>query len=291
MLLSAWTGAKAAAVIDLALPVALLAVVAREIVTGDNWRNLPMVGALAVLTAANATMHAGAIRPDLVDPATGWRLGLAVMLVLVALIGGRIVPSFTRNWLAKRGERGLPAPFGRFDAASLGLLLLWGALWTALPDHATTVAAAGAAGLAHAVRLARWRGHRTLAEPLVWSLHVAYAWLPLGLLLTAAAAVTPAVPPTAGLHALAVGAMAGMILAVTTRASLGHTGRALTAGPVTTIIYVAIAAAAAARVAAALWPQPGPSLLALSGAAWLLAFGLFCAAYGPMLARPQPVVG
>lgn len=287
VLLSGRVGAPVAASIDLALPVALLAVVAREVVVGRNWRNLPMVAALAGLLVANAAMHAGAVWPERLDPAVGWRLGIALMVLLVALIGGRIVPSFTRNWLAKRGDNRLPAPFGRFDGACLALLAAWGSMWVAWPGHPATAVAGGLAGAAHAVRLARWQGRRTLGEPLVWSLHLAYAWLPLGLMLLAVGAVTPDVSPTAGLHALTVGAMAGMILAVTTRATLGHTGRPLTAGPATMLLYGAIAAAAATRVAAALWPQSSLALLTVSGALWLLAFGLFCAVYGPMLIRPR----
>lgn len=287
VLVSAWIGAPAAAAVDLALPLALLAVVAREIVSGRNWRNLPMVAGLIVLLAADAAMHAEMVWPHRVDPGVGWRLGIAAMLMLVALIGGRIVPSFTRNWLAKRAESRLPAPFGRFDAVCLGVLFLWCALWVAVPDEPATGVVAALAGAAHAARLARWCGHRTLPEPLVWSLHLAYAWLPLGLVLLAVAAVVPTVPPSAGIHALTAGALAGMILAVTTRATLGHSGRALSAGPATTLIYAAVAGAAAARVAAALWPQPGAALLMVSGTAWLLAFGLFCATYGPMLARAR----
>jgi len=283
---SAFIGPAAAAALDLALPVALLAVIAREIVASRNWRNLPITVGLAVLAAANGLFHAEALGwGD--TAAAGWRLAIAMVTLMIGLIGGRIVPNFTRNWLAKRGETALPAPFSTVDGAAMAVTLLWAVLWTTLPDHLATAGAALAAGLLQGVRLARWRGWRTAAEPLLWVLHLGYLWVPVGLLLVGAAGLWPAIPASAAIHALTAGAMATMILAVTTRATLGHTGRPLTAGPATAALYLMVLAVAPLRIAAPLAPDLYWPLLVVSGLLWTAAFALFLAVYGPMVFRPR----
>ena len=141
--------------------------------------------------------------------------------------------------------------------------------------------------MALALRLSRWRGIATLEEPLVWVLHLGYGWLALGLVLLGLSGLVPVLPQTAALHALTVGAVGTMTLAVMTRASLGHTGRPLTAGPGTTTIYALVTAAALLRVIA---PVGGPielTLLSLAGVAWSGAFGLFFLLYLRPLAGPK----
>lgn len=281
-------GLWAAAAVDLAFLALMLAVALREIVAGRNWRNLPLMGALLLLIAANALTHLEAAGVA-VTAQSGERLGIAVFAMLIGLIGGRIIPSFTRNWLSKRGATTLPAPFGTYDKACL-LVSLAGLLgWVVAPDLAATGGVLMAAGALQLVRLARWQGHQTLAEPLVWSLHLGFLWLPIALLLLGLGILLPSlVPETAGLHALTAGAVGAMTLAVMTRATLGHTGRELRADRVTTAIYLAVAAAAAARVAAALLPDAYLVLLWTSGLLWTLAFGLFVLRYGPLHLSPAP---
>jgi uncharacterized protein involved in response to NO len=283
---SAVTGPHAAAALDLAFPAALLGVVAREIVVGRNWRNLPVCLALAGLLAANALTHLDAIGLAATGSA-GIRLGTAVLVALITLVGGRIVPSFTANWLRKRGEARLPAPFGRFDLAIVVLTATALLAWTIAPTAPATAALALAAGLANALRLARWRGHRTLAEPLLWVLHLGYAWIPAGLLLTSIGAFSPGLlSPVAGLHALTAGAIGTMTLAVMTRATLGHTGRALTADRGTVLIYACVSLGGVLRVGAPMIPG-AEALLPISGALWGAAFLLFARIYGPLLVRPR----
>lgn len=284
--MSAWSGPAAAAAIDLTFPALLLAVVLREIAAGRNWRNLPMAGALLLFLAGNAVMHAEATGL-LPDEGVGWRLGLAVMLVMISLVGGRIIPSFTRNWLAKRGSTALPAGFGLLDKLALAATALAGLAWAALPESGVTATVVLAAAGLQAARLTRWRGLSTLAEPLLWILHLAYAWLPLGLALLALSIWSPLVPPSLAIHALTAGAIGSIILAVMTRATLGHTGHPLTAGAGTTAIYLAATLAALARLAAAALPDQMLPLLALSGLAWLAAFGGFVLLYGSKLLRPR----
>ena len=282
---SEWTGAIIAAALDLAFLVLLLGVVLREILAGRNWRNLPMPVALAGLLAANALTHADVAGIAATGP-LGQRLGIGIVVLLISLVGGRLIPSFTLNWLKKRGEARLPARFGAPDRVALGLIAAALAAWVIAPESGVAGAAMVAAGLAALVRLARWRGHLTLVEPLVWSLHLGFAWLPVGLILTGLGALLAGMLQVAGLHALTAGAMGGMTLAVMTRATLGHTGRPLTADRWTAGTYLLVAAAAALRVAAPFAAGMYLPLLWTSALAWSLAFGLFALRYGrPLLTR------
>ncbi len=240
------------ALLDLAFPVALFAVAFREIRAGRNWRNLPICAALAVLALANALVHAGMAGLAVAGAEPhATRLALATFAALIALIGGRIVPSFTRNWLAKTGAARLPAPFGAFDKLALGLAILALLSWVADPGGLPTEGLCAVAALAHALRLARWQGGQTLREPLLAVLHVGYAWIPVALALFAGHAFCPdIVPASVGIHALAVGAIGTMTLAVMSRAIRGHSGRDLTAGWSTTLVFAAITLSALSRVAA-----------------------------------------
>lgn len=283
MATSALIGPGLAAALDLAFLAALLVVVLREIVSGRNWRNLPMPLALAGLLLANGLTHADALGWTSTN-AVGERLGIAVILLLISLVGGRIIPSFTRNWLAKRAETRLPAGFDRFDRICLAFVVAALGAWVVAPESAVAGVSLLVASAASLIRLARWRGQRTAAEPLVWSLHLGFAWVPIGLCLLGLGIFLPAlVPSTAGLHALTAGAIGSMTLAVMTRATLGHSGRPLTADGWTAAIYVSIAAAAALRVVAPIAAEAYAPLLWASGLLWSAAFGLFTVHYGRML--------
>jgi uncharacterized protein involved in response to NO len=275
------------AVIDLAFPVTLAAVIGREIVAGRNWRNLIVLGLLAVFAAGNLLFHWEAARGDYAAQGYGFRLALCAGLMMIAVIGGRVVPSFTRNWLAKRGPGRLPVPpMQRFDKVALLALMAALLLWVALPFDLVTGAALILAGALHLARLARWAGHRTLAEPLVAVLHAGYAFLPLGALALGAEIIEPGWLGAAEAQHLWMGGAVGlMTLAVMTRATLGHTGLMLTAGPGTVAIYLSLAAAVLARVAAGFWPEAAGLLHAAAGLLWIGAFGGFAVVYGPLLLR------
>lgn len=276
----------AAAAVDLAYTVVLAAVVAREVVAAQRFHNLPVVGTLVFLFVGNALVHLHAL--DIAyTAALGNRMGIATLVALISLIGGRIVPSFTRNWLARmRPQAALPAPHDRVDTACLLVVVAALVAWVAAPDSTITGAIAIAGGVAAGVRLARWRGLATFREPLLFILHVGYAWVALGLLLIGVNVLTAVVPAGAPLHALTAGAIGTMTLAVMTRASLGHTGRTLVAGAGTVAIYVCITLAALLRVAAPLTPSPVVAT-SLAGLAWTTAFALFVLLYGPLLIRKK----
>jgi uncharacterized protein involved in response to NO len=244
-----------------------------------------------LLLAGNALVHAEALGWS-TTAALGNRIGIATLLMLISFVGGRIVPSFTRNWLSKQQPgAAAPASFDAVDRVALALTGLALAAWAAAPDAALAPMAELAAGFAIAIRLARWRGRSTWREPLVLVLHVGYSWLALGFILLALSRFIPSLPPTAALHALTAGAIGTMTLAVMTRASLGHTGRALTAGPGTVAIYGLVNLSALLRLAAPFGASEYLLLLSLAGAAWVAAFGLFMLIYGPALTQPRSTGG
>lgn len=281
---SALVGREAAAVIDLVFLALVAAACAREIVAGRNWRNLKVLAPLVLLWIGNLVFHLEAALSGVSD--YGPRIGIAATILLVMLIGGRIVPSFTRNWLARDNPGRLPTAFGRFDAAAVLAAGAASALWIALPDAPGTGVALIGAGLLQAARLARWAGDRTVREPLVFVLHAAYAFVPLGFCLLGAAALG-VVAPSAGIHAWTGGAIGTMTLAVMTRASRGHTGRALVADTGTRAIYGLVVAGALARIAASLAPAWAGLLLPTGAVAFAAAFLAFAIVYGPMLARSR----
>ena len=181
-----------AAAIDLAFPMALFAALAREVAVGRNWKNLPVLGLLSGMIAANWLYHLEAAQGGYPAKGVALRMGLAVAVMLISLIGGRIVPGFTRNWLVQHHNPALPTPFGRSDAIILALTGMALMIWTLWPDLSLAAVTCGVAGMVQTWRLSRWSGRHTLAEPLVWVLHAGYACVPLGFFAVAAGAFLPA---------------------------------------------------------------------------------------------------
>jgi uncharacterized protein involved in response to NO len=270
----------------LSFPVALAIVAGREMAAGRNWRNMRLLVPVAVLGAANLLMDlesAGVAIPH----GLGARLGVAATLILISVIGGRIVPSFTRNWLVRRRSARLPTQPRALDRAALGVLHAGLIGWVAYPQSGLVGALLLAGALLNAWRLLNWQGMSTLREPLLFILHLGYAWLVLGTALLGLAALGLEVPASAAIHALTAGAIGTMVLAVMTRASRGHTGRALCADPITNLVYACITLGAIARVAAAFFGAHAMPLLMASAGLWIAAFGLFALSYAPMLLLPR----
>ena len=277
---SAETGWLAAMLVDASFLLLVAAAAAREILAGRNWRNLNVVMLVLLLLTGNIAFHLEAHFHGAAD--TGIRIGIGVVVLLISLIGGRIIPSFTRNWLVRENPGRLPVPFGRFDVIVVAIGALALAFWVASPAGHYTGAALAIAGLLHLVRLGRWAGDRTWRERLVLILHVGYAFVPSGFLLNAMSAFE-LVPAGAGIHAWMVGAAGTMTLAVMSRATLGHTGQQLTASGATQAIYAAIIVAALARICAVIEPAHSEPLLHLAALAWAAAFFGFAISFGPLL--------
>jgi len=273
----------AAMAIDLAFPLVLAFSVWREVVAGRNWRNAPVALMVSLFGIANGIDHLanmGFVAHDL-----GQRLALAVTAMLLALIGGRLVPSFTRNWLVKARITRLPASFGQIDKAALIVSGIAAAGWLIVPGTLLSGIAFVAAGCLLAARLMRWRGSATIAEPILFVLHLGYGWLALALVFLGLADLLPDFPVSAAIHALTSGAVGTMTLAVMTRASLGHTGRAIVADGYVVGVYVLVSVGAALRVAAPFAGESYSALLAGGGVLWSCAFLLFAIRFAPILWR------
>lgn len=278
-----------AAALDLGFDGVLLVLFVYELIVADNRRNLKIGGVLLLYTAVNAGFYF-ALLNNRFDPSRWLLAALYLIILLINIIGGRVIPLFTGNWLRQRNP--IPQPpvtFNRFDLGVVALTALF--MLAALAAFPGAGILGVAAGLAQLTRLARWQGWRTVREPLLWSLHLGYAWLGVGLLLNGLA-LLGAVPASAGIHALTVGAISGLILAMSARAALGHTGRTLTSSALLTVTFISINLAALVRILAALLANP-PLLLWISAGAWFIALAAYSARYFPILLLPAetPVSG
>tara|TARA_R110002072_G_scaffold49863_15_gene135021 strand:+ start:494 stop:1738 length:1245 start_codon:yes stop_codon:yes gene_type:complete len=266
----------------------------REVVAGKNWRNLAVLAPVGLLFIANVLIHIENI--GLAATADwGQRLGIAVVAFLVTLIGGRITPSFTRNWLARNKAAKLPAPMGRFDKLAILSVVVALIGWVGWPQAMASAWLALFAGVMLLGRLARWRGVAVWRDVLLLVLHLSYGWLALaflllGLTLLGENGVLPiSLPHGAAIHAFTAGAFANMILAVMSRATLGHSGLALRADGIMVLSFAALFGSALLRLAAA-W-QPSALFFGLSAALWAAAFALFLLRFHRLLFldnRPRP---
>jgi len=204
---------------------------------------------------------------------------------LVTIISGRIVPAFTGNWLRTQGQNRMPVNGAAINTAALWLTVLVGLSASFAPTHPITGILAFLAAAVHGFRLSRWRGFATLSNPLVFVLHAAYAWVPVGYVLLGFAVFGWLFTPTAALHALTMGAIGSIVLAVTTRVALGHTGRPLQAARATVLAYWLLMIAILIRVLGPLTGAHYLLMIDLSAAGWMLAFALFVWVYWPILTR------
>ena len=286
VLCSALIGRVPAAVLDAGFFIVLAALGAREVVAAKN-RNVPVVGMILLFGVADALDHA-ALGGLIGTADIGWRTGIALVVVLISLIGGRVTPSFTRNWMARQGmTEHLPTQPGRFDVLVIAGTAIALVFWLATPDEPLAGFMLILAALLQFLRLSRWGGWRTTRDPLVLILHVGYAWVPVGLLLLGWSIAGSAIPRSAAVHALTAGAMTTMILAVMTRASLGHTARELRANAATQAIYLLVTIGAILRVAASLGAGPYMVMIDTAGLLWGGSLLLFLIAYAPVLWRPR----
>lgn len=262
--------------LDLFFLPALAAVVAQMIMGAKNARNYVVVGILVGLVICNIAYH-------FYDAANALRAGVFLVAALAALIGGRVVPAFTQNALRMHAgpEIACTTPLWTHKAILLLLFVLSAAQLVGAPDRVQGVLSAACA-VVLCIRMWRWRSFQTLFDPIVWILHAAYVWLPIGFGLKALSDLTGWVAPNAALHALTIGGLGLLILAVASRAALGHSGRALKVSRWTVLSYLLVIAAAVLRVLA-----ETPDLIALSGGLWVAGYGIFTLVYAPILLKPR----
>lgn len=278
--------APVAAIVDVAFLPVLAFAIALPIVRAANARNMKLIVVLAGLTLANAAYHLsanGVFAAEWMSTAT--LAALDFIAILIAIMGGRVIPAFTTNAVRDANPRILfPV-----EAAAIGTLVIIiladvAAAWLPIPPT-IRVTLLTAASVVHAVRLILWQPLRTRSQALLWMLPLAYAWLPVALALRALAHAG-LVAPTAGVHALTLGAMSALMLAMMMRSALGHTGRPLQAGAVEIAAFVLIQLATLIRVTATFAsPAYYRELVLASGGMWACAFLLFVLRYGPWLCQ------
>jgi len=275
---------------DLVFLAALVGVLARTVGGTGQWRNYGVVAVVGALLLANAAVHAQALGLSAASAPGALRVAVDGVVLLIVVIGGRITPAFTTNALARAGDAARVRSHPWVDRLAVGGVALVALADLAVPRSAASGAVACAAALAVGIRLAGWQTRRIWRDPLLLSLHAGMAWVVLGLLLVGIGdlGIAGGVPATAGLHALAAGAMGAMILAVMTRVAVAHTGRPLALLPGAGLAYVLVHAGALARVLGALAPaSAGAPLLLAGGLLWAGAFALFAIVYGPILLGPR----
>ncbi|HSC63069.1 MAG TPA: NnrS family protein [Caldimonas sp.] len=281
LVLTPWVWASAIA--SAAFPIAAAIGLAIPLVGAGNRRNYFFVVLLALLGVADLALHLSLLGLWTLPPQLGLQIALDIVLFIVAVMAGRVVPMFTNNGVPGAGA-------GRsagVEKAALGSLIVLAALDAAGLDGGGVAAVAAIAAIAHAIRWLLWRPWKTVRTPLVWSLHAAYAWIPVHLLLRVGVEFG-AVAASLAAHALTAGAAAGMIIAMMVRTTRGHTGLPLRADRADVACFALVTGAALLRVAGPLL-APALTLQAIvaSAALWSTGFALFAVRYAPILVRPR----
>jgi len=271
------------AALDLALIPLVAAVLAEVLVRARSWRNLPLAAILLLLTLANAAFHLAVLGAIDVAPLRPLFAALALIVMIECVIAGRVIPAFTVN-----ATPGLRLRLRRpLEVATLALSALALAAWVVAPPGALGAALFAAAALAHLLRQLQWRPWVTRGRPILWILHAAYVWIPIGFALLAAAQLA-LLAESAGVHALAVGATSGLVIGMVTRTARGHTGRPLHASRPEVLAYALVLAAAAVRVVVPLVaPQHLVASLICAALAWSVAFGIYVVVFAPWLVRTR----
>jgi uncharacterized protein involved in response to NO len=275
------------AAIDLCFPVLLCIIVSAEIIGARNRRNLPIAIVTGIFALLNLVYHLGVSQVLAGADRVALYLLIHLVLMLITIVGGRIIPNFTANWLKSRGDQRVPATGGLIDVLAIVFTIVVGVAANIPAADSIVGILALAAALAHALRLSRWCGLATTGEPLLFVLHVAYFWLPVGYTLMGLAEFGIVFTPTAALHALTMGGVGGMVLAVTTRVALAHTGRTLHAARLTVLAYWIFMLAVLLRTLSTLSDTGYMRMIDLAAFGWILAFGLFSWVYWPVLTQPR----
>jgi len=271
------------AALDVALLPAVAVILLRVLILAGNKRNIPLIGLLLLMAAANVVFHLSAMGAITVPAVDALYAELSLILMVVAVMTGRVVPMFTKNVTP-----GLVINVPRkFELALLAVTALALALWVVAPAGVATAAVSAAAALLHAVRLGMWHPQVTFKRPILWVLHASYAWMPIGFALLAAAQLGW-VAYSLAVHAFAVGVVGGLIIGMVTRTARGHTGRPLQASRGEVAAYALVLLAAVLRVLVpAVAPQWYRFALDGAGCLWALAFLIYLVIYTPWLTRTR----
>jgi len=272
----------AAALVNAAFPLALAVAIGIPLVRSRNARNYFFIGLLAAMAALVAALHLALLGIAVLPPRLDLVLGLDVMLFIMAVMGGRVIPMFTNNGVPGAGATRHPL-VEKLALGSVLALAIADLLQLPLPLVAAIALFAAAA---HGVRLGMWRSWRTLAAPLVWILHAAYAWIIVHLALRALGAMGW-VGESPAIHALTVGAIGGLTLGMMTRTARGHTARPLTADRFELAMFVLVQTAAIVRVFGGMMPIAYMASVQFASLLWSAAFGLYAVRYWPVLTRPR----
>lgn len=275
------------AIAELALLPALAALLVPPLFRSAN-RNTPLLAVLGVLWLIDAAFLMALKNGDSVLAGRTMTLAIDLVLVLVTVIGGRIVPAFTANALRGQGETAAIVTRAWLERTVVGLMAAVAVVDIFAPDPVISGTLALLAAAAHAYRLWGWRSFKAGSQSILWILHVAYAWLPIGLALKACWLLGSVAWAMKWQHALTAGVFATMILAVMTRASLGHTGRQLTVPSSITIAYLLLTLSVVLRVfAVAIWPQRYVFAVSIAGLLWMASFVIYVIVYTPILVGPR----
>ena len=273
------------AIIDVGFLIAVAGLVWREIVAAKSWSRTPMGILISLYAGANILFHLRALTVTSTDLPE--RIGLSLVMMLLVLIGGRVIPNFTEEFLADSDRSERPASFSYYDGLSILLVGTAVVTWIVQPHSLTTGWMFVMAGLVNFGRLVRWYGWVTWREPLVLILHFGYGWYALSLLVLGGSILGIGVPIEDAIHAFTTGAVGTMTLAIMTRASLGHTGRPRHAGLLTVFIYMLVNLGAVLRVFGPITNVSTNLVLGAAAVSWSGAYLLFAVVYGRFLLRPS----
>ncbi len=269
--------------LDVALLPTVAVIFARLLLKVKNTRNLPLAGMLLLLAGINALFHLAANGVLHLSPLVPVYAGLGVIIMIETVIAGRVIPGFTMS--AIPGVKLVTSVW--VERLTMGLTAAGLLLWVLAPASWLGALVLLAAALAHGVRLLRWRSWVTRSKPILWILHAAYAWIPVGLLLLGLAQLGWVVA-SVGIHALGLGATGGLIIGMITRTARGHTGRPIAASGTEVLAYGLVLLAAVIRVVGSLTPTPWyATFLLLAASAWSLAFVLYLWKFTPWLMQTR----
>jgi uncharacterized protein involved in response to NO len=262
----------AVAVADLLYLPGLAFLLAEQLIGARKWRNIAFLPVLGVLWASDIAFHLG-------EGLAALHAGITVVLVMIAIVGGRVVPSFTETWLRMKGTIVTPRrlPWIEKGGAAVSIVVAGLVMVVAPGSPYAGIALLAAAGV-HGLRLSGWHGAKTFSNPILWVLHVGYGWMVVGLALWGLSCLLPVLPQTAALHALTAGSIATMVMGVMSRAALGHSGRSLDVPPLIVAAYILVSVGALLRVV---------GLTMIGGSVWSLAWVFFVIIYWPIVTRPR----